>query len=173
MCMWLTLLNLANHLEEWWVFGVLTWVGPPTFHPSVGRLTGTLCAIGSWIVNSLFHWAVYLNGIIRVWYGGFFFLYKYDPINTRALLHTCWSRSTNPSVPDLQRLYVCHLLGRWHQCQGQAHKRSSSCWLNEGFVVVRDVKVWMGEGLRAGGGGESEEGAGLCKHELTSACPRL
>lgn len=73
MCMWLTLLNLANHLEEWWVFGVLTWVGPPTFHPSVGRLTGTLCAIGSWIVNSLFHWAVYLNGIIRVWYGGVFF----------------------------------------------------------------------------------------------------
>lgn len=101
-----------------------------------------LCSIEQFISMEL-----YVSDMV-----GFFFLYKHDPINTRALLHTCWSRSTNPSVPDLQRLYVCHLLGRWHQCQGQAHKRSSSCWLNEGFVVVRDVKVWMGEGLRAGEG---------------------
>lgn len=130
-----------------------THLGRPPDIPSFCRKAhwNTLCC---WILDrqffvplsSLSQW----NYTCLIWWG--FFLYKYDPINTRALLHTCWSRSTNPSVPDLQRLYVCHLLGRWHQCQGQAHKRSSSCWLNEGFVVVRDVKVWMGEGLRAGEG---------------------
>lgn len=131
-----------------------THLGRPPDIPSFCRKAhwNTLCY---WILDrqffvplsSLSQW----NYTCLIWWG-FFFLYKHDPINTRALLHTCWSRSTNPSVPDLQRLYVCHLLGRWHQCQGQAHKRSSSCWLNEGFVVVRDVKVWMGEGLRAGEG---------------------